>query len=66
MPHEMQNEMYSLGRFADVLTLIRYAEDLAEQELRARWDDDDRFYDAMGLMMDVEQVQFTLGDSPRR
>ena len=66
MPHEMKNEMYSLGRFADVLTLIRYAKDLAEQELRARWDDDDRFYDAMGLMMDVEQVQFTLGDSPRR
>ena len=66
MPYEMQNEMYSLGRFADVLTLIRYAKDLAEQELRARWDDDDRFYDAMGLMMDVEQVQFTRGDSPRR
>ena len=62
----MEHEMFSLRRFADVLTLIRYAKDHAEQELRARWDDDDRFYDAMGLMMDVEQVQFTLGDSPRR
>ena len=55
MPYEMQNEMYSLGRFADVLTLIEESE--KKSELQARWGLD-RYYDALGLLLDAENVQF--------